>query len=290
MSRLIRYVVITPVRDEENYIGSTIQSMVRQTVLPQEWIIVNDGSSDRTGEIIDSAAREYPLIKTLHRKDRGSRKAGGGVIEAFYDGYSSIESNDWEFIVKLDGDLSFDMDYFEKCFEKFQDIPKLGIGGGAIFNLIDGSLVLEKHPRFHVRGATKIYRRVCWEAIGGLILAPGWDTLDEVKANMMGFETKTFFNLCIVHHRYTGAADGTWKDSVKNGLSDYISGYHPIFMLLKCLKRMAVRPFMIHAMGLMYGFMSGYARRVPQVDDRKLIEYIQREQIRKLLFKPSIWN
>jgi len=285
-----KYVVITPVRDEEAYLEKTIESVTSQTILPTEWIIVNDGSTDRTGVIADAAASKCPWLKVVHRQNRGFRKAGGGVIEAFYDGYAELNCNGWDFIAKLDGDLSFEKDYFSRCFDIFRENPKLGVGGGVILNLIEGSLIPEKHPLFHVRGATKIYRRACWEAIGGLILAPGWDTLDEVKANMMGFETRAFLDLKVVHYRYTGAADGTWKNSVKNGLANYISGYHPIFMLFKCLKRAVARPYIIHAAGLLYGFISGYAKRIPQVADPALIDYIRREQVKKLLMKPSIWN
>ena len=118
-SEQTKYVVITPVRNEEEYIDFTLQSMTAQTIVPLEWIIVNDGSTDRTAEIIDSYAALMPWIKHAQRKDRGFRKSGGGVIEAFYDGYEVLSKDEWHYIVKLDGDLSFKRDYFEKCFERF---------------------------------------------------------------------------------------------------------------------------------------------------------------------------
>ena len=154
-----------------------------------EWIIVNDGSTDRTGEIVDRFATEHPWITVVHRENRGFRKSGGGVMEAFYEGYKAIQHQDWEFLVKLDADLTFEADYFEKCFEHFQQDPNLGIGGGEIRHDIAGEMKAEKNPSFHVRGATKIYRRDCWEAIDGLWSASGWDTIDEVKANMKGWKT-----------------------------------------------------------------------------------------------------
>src|SRR5579862_7957916 len=123
------YVVITPVRDEEEHLQSTIESMVQQTVLPKEWIIVDDGSKDHTGEIIDDYASRYPWIKAVHREDRGFRKAGGGVVDAFYDGYRVLTCSEWDFVVKFDGDLIFDADYFEKCLGEFHLDSKLGIGG-----------------------------------------------------------------------------------------------------------------------------------------------------------------
>jgi len=285
-----KYIIITPVRDEEAYVEKTIKSVVQQTIRPVEWVIVNDGSSDKTGNIIDKYAKQYSWIHTCHRKNRGFRKAGGGVIEAFYEGYNSLQSTDWNYIVKLDGDLSFDKDYFEKCLLEFQKNPKLGVGGGTIYNLVDTSLIEEKNPAFHVRGATKIYKRECWNDIGELIRAPGWDTLDEIKANMMGYETRTFPELKLIQHRVTGSADGTWQNWVKNGRANYIAGYHPLFMIFKCFKRTFQKPYFIVSSGLFYGFISGYLQKIPQVSNDKLLQYLRKQQLRRLLLMKSIWK
>ena len=269
---------------------------------PRTWIIVNDGSNDNTREIIDAAARQHSWIQALHRPDRGFRKQGGGVIEAFYDGYallsnpdtchSSRDTTHWEFLVKLDGDLSFDRGYFESCLEQFAENPKLGIGGGTVCRRDAGVLVAESRndPRFHVRGATKIYRRQCWEQIGGLLKAPGWDTVDELKANMLGWETQTFAEILLLQHKDTGSADGAWRNWVKNGLANYVSAYHPLFMMAKCLKRIFARPYLLSAVGLAYGFVGGYFRRVPRIEDSALTRYIRAQQIRKLTLRPSIWD
>lgn len=290
MKQSMKYVVVTPVRDEGQHIEETILSMVAQTMLPDEWIIVNDGSTDDTGVIIDRYAHRYPWIKTLHRENRGFRKSGGGVIETFYEGYHALVSADWEFIVKFDGDLSFEPDYFECVFDRFAAESLLGVGGGGIYHLTNGCLELEKTPTFHVRGATKIYRRDCWMALGGLIPSPGWDTLDEVKANMLGWKTCCFPELKLVHHKQTGSADGKWGAWVKYGMGSYISGYHPLFMLLKCLKRTFEKPVLIGGLGLLYGFVLGYFKGIPQVDDRALISYLRRQQMNRILMKDSIWK
>jgi poly-beta-1,6-N-acetyl-D-glucosamine synthase len=285
-----KYVVITPVRDEEAYLGLTVESMVRQTSRPTEWVIVNDGSADNTGSLIDESARANPWICAVHRPNRGFRKAGGGVVEAFNDGYRAVTCQDWEFIIKLDGDLSFESDYFSECFKRFHQDPKLGIAGGTIFHIRDGKKQIEECPKFHVRGATKIYRRACWDAIGGFWPAPGWDTMDEVKANMLGWKTESFPDLHLLHHRYTGSAEGLWSGLVKNGRANYICGYHPLFMLLKCFRRLVYKPFLIGSIGLMYGFISGYLKRVPQVDDTQTIAYLRRQQLGRLLGKQTIWR
>jgi hypothetical protein len=145
-------------------------------------------------------------------------------------------------------------------------------------------------PLFHVRGATKIYRRECWEQIGGLIRAPGWDTVDEVKANMLGWKTYTFPGLTLTHHRFTGNADGAWKNWVKNGLANYITGYHPVFMMLKCGKRLFAKPYGVAGLGLFWGYVSGYTRRVQRIEDKDVIAYLRRQQMNRLLLQESLWD
>lgn len=285
------YVVVTPARNEQENIAHTIRSMMAQTRRPLRWIIVDDGSSDATARIIDEAAREHPWILTLHRPDRGARKQGGGVVDTFYDGYALVQDQPWDYLVKFDADLSFDPDYFERCLAKFSVNPKLGIGGGLICQRIGNELINESpgDPSFHVRGATKIYRRECWDKLGGLLRAPGWDTIDELKANMLGWTTLTFLDIPLTHHRFTGAADGIWEDQVKCGLSNYITGYHPLFMAMKCVKRCFLWPYLVGAIGLWWGFCGGYLRGVDQVQDRELIRFVRRQQINKLLLGPSLW-
>jgi poly-beta-1,6-N-acetyl-D-glucosamine synthase len=286
------YVIITPARNEGQYLQQTIDCVTAQTLKPLEWIIVNDGSTDNTREIITAAEKQHPWIRGVHRADRGFRKAGGGVIEAFYEGYTSLAKRRWDFIVKFDGDLSFPPGYFASCLKRFESDPKLGLGGGTICNDVGGTLVIEseKDPQFHVRGATKIYRRACWKALGGLIKTPGWDTLDEFKANMLGWRTYSFPELKVTHHRIAGRADGAWKNWVKNGRANYVSGYHPLFMVLKCMQRLVQKPYGLAGAGLLTGFCSGYVRRLPQIDDEDLVKYVREQQMNRLLFRENLWN
>lgn len=285
-----KYVIVTPVRDEERFVESTIKAVVGQTMRPAEWLIVNDGSSDRTGEIANRYATQYPWIRVLHRTNRGFRKSGGGVMEAFYDGFRTLACKDWDFLVKLDGDLSFAPDYFEKCFEHFEQDAKLGIGGGDIHHDIAGQLKVEKNPRFHVRGATKIYKRGCWEAIGGLWPASGWDTIDEVKANMMGFNTYAFPELVLLHHRLTGSEEGLFRDRVKHGVACYVSGYHPLFVAASCVTRLTKKPRVIGSIGMLYGFLKSHFTRPPRLNDRSYFNYIRSQQLRRLFGMETIWR
>jgi poly-beta-1,6-N-acetyl-D-glucosamine synthase len=291
-TKTVRYIVISPVRNEADYLPQTIRCMAAQSVPPTQWILIDDGSTDATGSIIDTAATHYPWIQSIHRKNRGFRQAGSGVIDAFYDGYQAISDSEWNFLVKFDGDLSFSSDYFEECFRWFADDPKLGIGGGTVCNQLNGIMEVESRidPVFHVRGATKIYRRDCWDQIGGLIRAPGWDTVDEVKANMLGWTTRTFPEPKLVHHRPAGMAYGQWSNLLKNGLANYIAGYHPLFMLFKCIRRSFERPLFVEGCGLWLGFMSGYVKGVPRVPEKRVIKYFRQQQIKRLLGRPSLWS
>jgi poly-beta-1,6-N-acetyl-D-glucosamine synthase len=285
-----KYVVITPVRDEEEYLPCSIKSIVSQTVRPQEWIIVNDGSKDRTGEIIDEAARNHPWIQAVHRKDRGYRKWGAGIIEAFFDGFNSLSCQDWEFMSKLDGDLSFEPTYFERAFQKFRDNANIGIGGGTLYHFEKGQKVVERGPVFHVRGGAKIFRRACWEAIGGLWIGPGSDTVDEVKANMLGWTTMSFPDLQMLHHRPTGASWGRWGGLVKDGKIDYVYGSHPAFLMAKSVARLIQRPYVLGSIALLYGYCTAYLQHVPQVDDPELIRYLRRQQLARMFGAETIWK
>jgi poly-beta-1,6-N-acetyl-D-glucosamine synthase len=290
ISMNIRYVVVTPVRDEELYLPFTIESMARQTILPQQWVIVNDGSKDGTGRLIDEAARQYSWIRAVHRGDRGFRKWGAGIIEAFYDGFKMLDCSDWEFMSKLDGDLSYEPDYFEKSFAKFRETPTLGIGGGVLYHYERGKRVLENHPKFHVRGGVKIYRRACWEAIDGLWVGPGSDTVDEVKANMLGWTTRSFFDIHMIHHRVTGASWGLWGGMVKDGKIDYVTGYHPLFLAAKSIINIARKPYLFGSFANVYGYLSAYLQRMERVDDADLIRYLRKQQLARLFGGDTIWK
>jgi poly-beta-1,6-N-acetyl-D-glucosamine synthase len=289
------YVIVSPVRDEEEFLSVTIASVCAQRHRPSVWVLVNDGSSDRTAQLINEAAARHPWIRSVHRANRGIRQAGTGVVDAFYAGYRQLTRTDHDYIVKLDGDLSFGPMYFEQCLSRMAANPSLGIVGGTCCVLDAGSLVPEfpRDPGFHVRGPTKIYRRTCFEQIKGLVAAPGWDTIDQMSANMLGWKTGTFRDILLRHHRPTGAAYGAWKDSAKCGLANYVAGYHPAFMVCKCLLRMLRRPFgggVQDGLGHLAGFAKGYVLRVPRSADERLVSYVRNEQWRALTFRRSLWR
>ncbi len=280
------YVVITPARDEEAWLRFTIESMVAQTCRPAEWVIVDDGSSDGTGAIIQEYSRRYPWIRGFARGDRGRRLPGAGVVEAFYEGYHSLQCHDWEFVAKLDADLSFAPDFFRRALVHFLRQPRLGIGGARLYTVNNGSAQPETGPHFHVRGATKIYRRRCWEAIGGIPVAPGWDAVDEIRAGMGGWMTESFADLIALHHRPTGGA-GRWRDMIKRGQGCYIAGYHPLYVAARCLRHLGSKPYLLGSVGMSAGFISGYLSGVQR--DPALVRYVHEQQWRRLWGGTTMW-
>jgi glycosyltransferase involved in cell wall biosynthesis len=253
---------------------------------------VDDGSSDGTGALADEAAASHEWITVVHRANRGFRKTGGGVVEAFQAGYAVLGGQHWDFIAKLDADLSFERNYFEEIIKRFEADPKLGLAGGVIWERRGSRLVVGSpaDPPFHVRGATKIYRRQCWRDIGGLVQDLGWDTVDEVKANMLGWRTGTFEGLRVVHHKPTGSADGPWSHLLNQGRCNYVTGYHPLFMACKCIKNLPRKPYILASLGMAIGFISGYLQHAPRVRDTELVLWLRRQQLRRLTLRRSIYG
>ena len=241
-----QYVLVTPTKNEEATIRATIESVVHQTVLPSEWIVVNDGSTDRTEEIVQSASSLYPWIRLLALPPRVQRSFAE-VVHATEAGIRSLTKTDYDYIGLLDSDVRFQPDYFQRIIERFESSPKLGLAGGVV---IDIGLRKDRLPRNRqdVPGAVQFYRRVCFEALGGLLAIPegGWDGLTCARARMRGFETKLFTDLIVDHLKPRNVSEGglmrrTWQ----MGIRDYAVGYHPLFVFFKCLDRLGQPPMLV---------------------------------------------
>jgi biofilm PGA synthesis N-glycosyltransferase PgaC len=281
--RAKEYVVVTPVRNEARVMEKTIHSMVQQTVKPVEWVIVNDGSTDETGEIAARYAKVHSWIKLVDSEDRGIRQRGKGIVEAFYTGYRTLTSQDYEFIVKLDGDLSFESTYFEALLCEFAARPKLGIAGGGVYERLDGHKWVQQTARDHVRGPTKMYRRACFEAIGGLIPALGWDGADEWKARALGWEVSSFIELRVLHHRPTGAGTGLLKSRIEQGYGAYAMGYHPLFVIARGVRHMLSRPCLIGGIAMIVAYFVAWLQGREQLLDSSVIRYVRQTQVRQLV-------
>ena len=284
---LPKYVVITPVRNEATYVEKTLTSMVAQIVKPAQWIIVNDGSTDGTGQIVGDYAAQYPWIRLINGEDRGFRQRGPGVVAAFYEGLRHLTERDYEVIAKLDGDLSFDPWYFETLLEAFARNPRLGITCGSICVQTNGQWTTERFLTPWTSGPSKVYRRACFEAIGGLRWSLGWDGVDNWHAQMLGWDIGSDRRLRVLHHRPPGAATGSLKGRVEEGQGAYYIGYHPLFMLARGIWRMRDRPYVIGGCTMIWGYVDSWLSGREQVEP-ELVRFVRRTQLRlliSLLFK-----
>jgi len=277
----MKYAVITPVRNEAEFIVRTLNSMACQTVKPREWVIVDDGSSDGTVEIVERFRSEYRWIRLVQRSDRGFRQRGQGVVAAFYAGYQELREGHFDVIVKLDGDVSFNLDYFERLFQILSAEPTLGITGGAVYEPAGKEWAL-KSVRDHVRGPTKVYRRTCFEAIGGLVPSLGWDGLDEWKARALGWRVQTAMDVPLRHYRATGGATGSLKTRVELGYGAYSIGYHPLFMLARSIRHLVRRPYLVGGFTMMAAYVWAGLTRRARIADRELVRYVRRVQLSQL--------
>jgi len=284
-----KYLIVSPVRDEQETIEKTIKSVIGQLTLPAEWVIVNDGSTDSTGEIVGKYLEKYKWIKIINLKDRGFRLPGKGIIEAFYFGLDNAQVKDWDYLVKLDGDLSFDRDYFSNIFNEFGQNPKLGIASGKTYLPINDDikkLKLEWSPDTCTRGPSKIYKRECFEKIGGIRKERGWDTLDDIAAMVEGYDVKSFSQFKIIHYRAIGVRTKTDKgvrSQILAGQNFYYIGYHPIFIFLKSMKVMfTASPKIIGGIVLWASYMHSWLMKKSQIEDLRLIRKLREIQLKRI--------
>lgn len=217
---MVKYIIITPAKNEAKYIEQTVNSIKKQILQPKKWVIVNDGSSDATQEIVERHMGDYDRIVLVNKKKiSAKRRRGQGVVEAFYEGYNLCANEDHDYVVKLDSDLLLDADYFSKIFEKFEREPKLGIASGVSYIEKAGSWVPEwDETKGFTFGESKVYRRQCFEQIGGLVPYMGWDGIDHIKAVMLGWKASSFEDVIFYHLRHEGTGTGLIKSSYEEGI------------------------------------------------------------------------
>ena len=265
-----RYVLISPVRNEEKYIKKSIDSVINQTVRPVEYLIVDDGSTDLTAEIVKKAAQQYPWIHYIRRKDRGERRVGPGVIEAFYDGFKALHTKDYEFIGKIDGDLSFGPRYFQTLFSKFEEDPYLGAASGKLYLVLeDERLVVERLSDEMVLGGMQFYRRKCFKDIGGFVSQVMWDGIALHRCRMEGWRTRSFrgSELIIRDHRLMGSSHKSiYHGRLRWGWGQYFMGTHPLYILAIGVYRLFERPFIVGGLLIILGYLKGGITRTMRYD------------------------
>jgi len=286
------YVLVTPVRNEQETIGITIQSVIRQTVLPEEWVIVSDRSTDRTDETVHSFAAKHPFIR-LVRLEGQSARSFSSVVFALEAGVSALKTKDYEFIGLLDGDIRFDEVYYEEIIRRFAADSKLGLAGGIAIDCYRGRRLRHSQSLSDVAGALQFFRRECFESLGGFVPIPegGWDTITCLQARMHGFKTQTFPDIEVDHLKPRNVAEGgLLKRSRQMGMRAYAVGNHPLFEMLRCVRRCFDRPLIIGGLMRFAGYASCYLRRCKRILTPDIVEYVRREQMCRLFpfVKPII--
>lgn len=284
MLTLPTYVLITPARNEAQFIELTLKSVVSQTVRPMKWVIVSDGSTDGTDDIVSRYAAEHHWIELLRMPERRERHFAGKV-HAFNAGHARVKCLEYEVIGSLDGDISFDEDYFSFLVRKLVEDRSLGLVGTPFR---EGSNPIYDY-RFvnieHVSGACQLFRRQCFEEIGGYVPVKGGciDHIAVLSARMKGWKTRTFPEKVCLHHREMGMAQsGILKARFTNGAKDYAIGNHPIWELCRTGYQMTKRPFVIGGLMVGFGYVWSLIRRVERPISRELMAFQRREQMTRL--------
>ncbi len=261
-------VIVTPTRDEERTVERTLRSMIAQTIRPLRWVLVNDGSTDRTKEIIERHVREHDWIELLDRDDRGQRELGRGVVQAFYAGFERVRHLPWDFVVKLDADLELPPDYFENLLREFERDPQLGMASGKTFLLEGEQRRLEYCHDEHVRGPAKMYARACFEAIGGIEPVRGWDMIDETRAQMAGWHTRSFLEYPILHLRPIDARQRhRLRSRFEMGRLHWFLGYHWLYHYVRSARSFVQDPpRILGGLMLALGYFWDSVRRRPRFD------------------------
>jgi len=283
--RTPRLLIISPAKDEERYIEATIASLASQTVLPTLWVIVDDGSSDRTGAIADEAARRYPWIKVIHRPKNRPRRVGPGVVEAFYEGLAQANLADFDYVCKLDADLEFAPDYFETLFRKFASDPQLGTASGKAYVPVGGRLVLERTGGQFSHGVAKLFRRECFEEIGGFVREVMWDGIDCHRCRMLGWKAESYDDpeLAIIHLRQMGSSfKNIYHGRMRWGRGQYFMDTHPIYLLAIALYRLRERPWVLGGLGILLGYLQAALQGMPRYEAPGFRRHLHRWQFAEL--------
>jgi poly-beta-1,6-N-acetyl-D-glucosamine synthase len=283
MIMLPTYVLITPARNEGRFIELTIKSMVAQTMRPLKWIIVSDGSTDGTDDVVKRYASDHPWIELLRGPERPERHFAGKV-QAFNAGYARLGHVDYEIIGNVDADVSFEPDYLEYLVGKFAHNPRLGVAGT---NRWEGSLLYDY--RFtsieDVAGACQLFRRRCYEDIGGYkaVERGGVDLVAILSARMHGWETRSYTDKVLIHHRPTGTAtNGKWMVNFNDGRKDYMLGGHPIWELFRASYQMTKKPYGVRGCLLLWGYFWSMLNRIERPIPVDLIRFRRKEQMNRL--------
>jgi biofilm PGA synthesis N-glycosyltransferase PgaC len=278
------YVLITAARNEEDYIEKTIESVMAQTILPLRWVIVDDGSTDRTGEIARRYSAQTSWMDVIRMPEREDRSFAGKA-GAFNVGCQRVRDLEYDIIGNLDADISFEKDYFEFLLGRFEAMPELGAAGthyveGDFHSYRDSYINVH-----HVNGQCQMFRRACFEQIGGYqpIKAGGIDWIASTTARMRGWKTFSFSERTFTHHRVMGTAEsGILGVRFHYGKKDYYCGGHPLWQIARSVFQMAKPPYLIGGLCLLGGYGWAWLTGMERPVSRELMAFHRREQMSRL--------
>ena len=278
-----RYLLVSPCRDEARHMRRTLDSVAAQSVPPSRWIVVDDGSTDETAEILATYARKLPYLSVVRREDRGRRRVGPGVIEAFYAGLDTVRLEDYDYVCKLDMDLELPPRYFELLMRRMEERPRLGTCSGKpwFVHPETGRLEPETCGDEMSVGMTKFYRVACFREIGGFVREVMWDGIDCHRARMLGWiaEASDDLPLRFVHLRPQGASEkGIWTGRVRAGFGQYFMGTSPLYYLASAAFRLPRHPAVIGSLAMLWGYGSSAAKGLPRYDDEEFRRFVRRYQ------------
>ena len=278
------YVLITPARNEARYIGATIDSVIAQTQRPLKWVIVSDGSTDGTDEIVGQRLAAHEWIELVRTPERSERHFAGKV-DAFNAGYARVKGLSYDVVGNLDADITFEADYLEFLMDKFAANPRLGVAGTPYREENSEHDESFKSPD-HVSGACQLFRRECFDEIGGYppIRSGGIDLIALLDAQAHGWQTRRFDEKSCLHHRTVGSGmdAGAWKRLVFRGRKDYVLGSHPVFEVFRCVNQMRSRPFVLGGALTLAGYFWALVSRAERTMPARLVEVRQKDQLQRL--------
>jgi glycosyltransferase involved in cell wall biosynthesis len=284
MPKLPTYVLVTPARNEARMIESTIRSVVAQTVLPLRWVIVSDGSTDGTDEIVSRYAAQHDWIELLRMPERKERHFAGKAY-AFNSGKARVDDLPYEVIANLDADITFESGYFAYLLEKLAADPQLGVVGTPYVETTQETYDYRFVSIEHVSGACQVFRRACYEAIGGYqpVKVGTIDCIAVISARMKGWKTRTFTDMVCMHHRKVGTAQcGPLRARYNAGVMDYTMGNHPVWQAFRMVYQMTQKPFVTRGLAIGAGYYWSMLRRKQRAVPNEMVKFLRREQMQRL--------
>jgi glycosyltransferase involved in cell wall biosynthesis len=292
-----RLLLITPARDEAAHLAGTIRAVAEQTRRPDLWLVIDDGSTDGTAEILRELAAEVPFMRVLQAPQQESdpeadRLGLAAEARAFNAALATVELSEFTHVGKLDADVELSPEYFERLLAHFDYDPELGIAGGVLLERTGRQWEPTKIPAYHVRGALKLYSRECFEAIGGIEERLGWDTIDETYARMRGYSTRSLAEITARHHRPVATRGGALRGRARHGQCAYILRYGVGWVILRSFKVALQRPYGLSGIAFFYGYFRAYLKAQPKVEDERFKRFVRGELRTRLLggssfFRPS---